>query len=160
MRNNRAGSLSHSTMTTCCLPIVRSQLVSQEDNKKQGKDMTYCIHLTWKLLKSILQCVYFQWQSHKLCRCNHLPLWVSHALGSPSVFLCILISPVLIILNVEHLLLHFIHLIELRRHTRYCARSNRGMRHSLWPQSMPVYWRDGHITRSFKSSVLSKVLEV
>lgn len=158
MRNNRAGSLSHSAMTTCCLPIARSQLVSQEDTKKQEKDMTYCIHLTWKLLKSILQNVYFQWQSTNYADAITSPCeCLMHT--DPRVFLCTLsLSPGLI--TECGTFTAWFHTLDWTQETYpLCARSNRGMWHSLWPQSMPVYWRDGHITRQFKYSVLSKVLE-
>lgn len=119
MRNNRAGSLSHSAMTTFCLPIARSQLVSQEDTKKQEKDMTYCIHLTWKLLKSILQNVYFQWQSTNYADAITSPCECLMYTDPPLFFFVPWASAQGWSLNVEHLLLHFIHLIELRRHTRY-----------------------------------------
>lgn len=119
MRNNRAGSLSHSTMTTCCLPIVRSPLVSQEDNKKQEIDMTYCIHLTWKLLKSILQNVYFQWQSTNYADAITSPCECLTYTDPPLFFFVPWAPAQGWSLSVEHLLLHFIHLTELRRHTRY-----------------------------------------
>lgn len=151
-----AGFLPRSGVTLlCCLRVVRSQLVSREDHRKQEKHMMCYADLTPQLLSAPCKGSVFSDNRTQITQPSP-PLASFSCTQIPSYF-SLYFEPRP---RAEHIecgpfTASFYKLDRTQETYLLVCRAER-MWHGLWPQGPPACWRDRCLSRPFKASVPSK----